>query len=88
VDGILTGGTVDVHLAGMGAQAVNGLNVELLNVHQVLAAGMIGTEPLASYNYGKGAFILNTSSFWKYIRENPAADRLLCNILNTEQKNL
>jgi hypothetical protein len=43
---------------------------------------------MATYNYGEGAFILNTFSFWKYIGENPAADRMLCNILNTEQKNL
>lgn len=50
--------------------------------------GYSGGTNMATYNYGEGAFILNTFSFWKYIGENPAADRMLCNILNTEQKNL
>lgn len=50
--------------------------------------GYSGGLNMATYNYGDGAFILNTFSFWKYIGENPAADRMLCNILNTEQSNL
>ena len=50
--------------------------------------GYSGGVNMATYHYGQGAFILNTFSFWKYIGENPAADRMLCNILNTELKNL
>lgn len=50
--------------------------------------GYTGGVNMATYNYGEGAFILNTFSFWRYIGENPAADRMLCNILNTEMKNL
>ncbi len=50
--------------------------------------GYFGGINMGTYNYGDGAFILNTFSFWKYIGENPAADRMLCNILNTEQDRL
>ena len=50
--------------------------------------GYLGGPNLATYNHGDGAFILNTFSFWRYIGENPAADRLLCNILNTENRRL
>lgn len=50
--------------------------------------GYSGGLNMAIYNHGDGAFILNTFSFWKYIGENPAADRMLCNILNTEQDKL
>jgi len=50
--------------------------------------GYSGGLNIATYNHGDGAFILNTFSFWKYIGENPAADRMLCNILNAEQNNL
>ena len=54
----------------------------------ITSDGYSGGTNIATYNYGEGAFILNTFGFWKYIGENPAADRMLCNILNTEQKNL
>lgn len=50
--------------------------------------GYSGGVNIATYHYGQGAFILNTFSFLKYIGENPAADRMLCNILNTELNNL
>ena len=43
---------------------------------------------LARYQTGKGALVLNSYRLLENLNINPAADRLLINILNTEYEEL